>query len=655
MGEPEATLQMERVLRSRVFARAARSQRFLRYLVTAALAEPPRTLKEYTVAIEVFDRDSSYDPSVDATVRVEASRLRSRLREYYDGEGKHDSLLIEVPKGAYSAVLSRRALPDSAIASTDLFSPAFESQPNGVSTVREISGITASPFQAPLLLSDNAASAPAGRRFPPRQLRVLLTMGCLLLLACGAFRLAGRPNHQPVIHSMAVLPLKNLSGDPGQDYFADGTTDELITELARIPELRVLSWNSVEQEKGTRKPLRTIAGELQADAIVEGSVLRSGDSVRINVQLIDTRSDNHLWASSFEGRASEIMRLEDRAAQEIALHARLALASATAPGRGSPIVTIDPAAHDAYLRGRNYFDKREARASAEAFQHAIDLVPNYAPAYVGLAEALESEALLQEAETQEAVPRAMAAAQRALELEPENGDALIARGSIEVQFLWQWQAAERDLSHGVALSPSNSYGQMMLSIYFDGLAKPEEAVAHMQRAVEIDPLSFLMARHYGSTLFYARRYDEALRQLEYAREMHPAAAGVVDGWISASYEKKGMLDQAVRYDLLALQNNRPAFDGSGLRDAYKHSGWRAYWIQRREHYSDTKPSDPCFDYFAGLAEIRAGHRDQAFAAFKHAINQRCYWMVMLPVNPLLDELREDARFGQLESELRLPR
>ncbi|MBB5061646.1 TolB-like protein, partial [Granulicella aggregans] len=484
----EATRQTERIVNSQLFAKAKRSQRLLRYLVDAALADPPQVVKEYTIATEIFDRDASYDPAIDATVRVEAGRLRSRLREYYGEEGKEDALLIELPKGAYRVVLTERG--EAREQSTDIHRsstgsglgpatglglwPAFES----VDTLARPDH----PTNSIELQKGGKAGQWLTDRRTWRYVAPVLAFG--LVLGYAGWRLARVQLPQSGSRSVAVLPLKNLSGDPAQDYFADGTTDELITELARVPELRVVSWNSVVQEKDTKKSLKTIAAELRADLLVEGSVSRSGDTVRINAQLIDTQNDDHLWANSFEGPLSDVMALENKAAKEIVSHAQVGGQRLASSPKIQPSTAIDPAAHDAYLRGRNYFDKRQARESAEQFQRAIDLSPDYASAYSGLAAALQNEAFLGEARPEQVLPQAMAAVQTALELDPENGDALIARGSIETAFLWRWDAAERDLTRGIALSPNNSYGHMMLSVYLDSLGKTDDAVRQMQQAVE---------------------------------------------------------------------------------------------------------------------------------------------------------------------------
>ena len=643
--------QVDRVAGSRVFAKAKRSQRLLRYLVHAALTRPQQVLKEYTLATEVFDRDPSYDPAVEATVRVEAGRMRSRLREYYHEEGKDDPLVIEVPRGGYAVILTVRESRPERKAPVSV-TPDEAELPDVVlvetaSAQLEIAGDSG---------RKETGSALPGRMWTGQRTRwyAAAALICVSLVGYAVWAVSMSEPSRPAVHSLAVLPLRNLSGDAGQEFFADGTTDELITQLARIQGLRVVSWNSALQEKNTSKPLGVIARELRADAIVEGSVARSGDHLRINAQLIDTRTDAHLWAGSFEGSASEAVALEDAAARAIVTHLQTVIPTPGWPAGEHRETTVDPAAHDAYLRGRNEFDKRDGLASEREFQHAIDLDPGYAPAYAGLALALESEALLGEAPTATAVGRALAAASRSLQLDPENGDALIAQGSLESQFLWDWAAARRDLVRGVGLSPGNSFGQMQMAIYFDALGQPGEAIKHMQTAVDLDPLSFYMARHYGSALFYGRHYDEALRQLQYARNMHPASAATVDHWISDAYEKKGMYADAVRYDLLQMQDKGVPVNQERLLATFREKGWRAYWQARLEVERSTEPPGPCRDYEIGLAAVRAGQRDEALAALRSATEQHCYWMIVSRTSPLLDEVRDDPRFGDVLAALHLP-
>jgi TolB-like protein/tetratricopeptide (TPR) repeat protein len=394
------------------------------------------------------------------------------------------------------------------------------------------------------------------------------------LLGWGWHRWLNRPiaSPIPVIRSLAALPLENLSGDPSQEYFADGMTDELITELARIPTLRVVSRTSVIQEKAPRKPLRQIGRELNVDAVVEGSVARSGDRVRITAQLIDVRNDKHLWAQSFEGPISDVFSLEDSVAREIASQTRVVFTPA-ARTNVSDNRRIDPAAHDAYLRGFYFLQKREMDTSSAYFQKAISIDPQYAPAFAGLADALHAK-WFNGSSSAEVMPAALAAAKRAIQLDPNCGEAYTALGSIETNYEWNWAEAGRNLERGVALSPNSSDAEHWMAIYLDAVNRPEEAVTHMRRAQELDPMSFLMNRHLGSTLYYARRYDEALYHLQHAREIEPGKLGLVDSWASWIYEKKGMQDEAVNANLSSLHEYRKSTSTTCARSTNEMAGKR---------------------------------------------------------------------------------
>jgi TolB-like protein/DNA-binding winged helix-turn-helix (wHTH) protein/Flp pilus assembly protein TadD len=459
---------------------------------------------------------------------------------------------------------------------------------------------------------------------------------------------------QPQIKSLAVLPLQNLSGDPSQDYFADGMTDELITELARIPALRVVSRTSVMQvqDKGIHKSLQQIAGALKVDALVEGSVVRSGDKVRITAQLIDARSDKHLWAQSFESQTSDVLSLQDSVAREIAAQTKTVL---TPPARANrnDTMRINPAAYDAYLRGRYFLSKRDAVKSTPYFQQAISLDASYASAYAGLADAFETQSVLGDVKMQDGMPKAVAAAKRAIELDPENGEAYAALGTIETSYDWNWTAAERDLTHAIALSPSYSYAELRYAIFLDATNRPEEAVTHMRRALELDPLSFYMNRQLGTTLYLARHYDEALYYLRRAGEMEPNLPGVVENWISAIYEKEGRQDDAVHHELVAMSGDHPQIEVERLRSIYQHAGWKAYWQARIDMVAPDAGRYPWVPCFLGASYLRLGDRDLAFFWFNRAVDQRCWCMTLLKIDPLMDDIRTESRYHDLLRRLNL--
>ncbi len=493
--------------------------------------------------------------------------------------------------------------------------------------------------------------APAAAPHPknkPRAAQVALLIGFVAILIVTAGWLIERRTHAASrIQSLAVLPLENLSGDPNQEYFADGMTDELITQLARIPNLRVVSRTSAMEDKGTRKTLQQIAQELNVDAIVEGSIVRAGDKVRITAQLIDTRDDRHLWAQSFEGPMSDLLSLQDSVANEVASHAEVAMVPAVNRDTRNP----NPAAYDAYLRGRYFLDRRDVLKSAGYFEQAISIDPRYASAYSGLANALESKSALQLAAPEEVMPQAIAAAEHAIALDPEDGEAYIALGAIDTAYLLDWKSAERNLLRGIELSPNDSLAEMHYAVYLDAVNRPEDAVTHMRRSLTLDPLSFISNRHLGSTLFFARHYDEALYYIRRAGEMQANHPEVVENWISWIYEKKGMQDEAVSHDLAIAPGGPAGAYASSLRAIYRSEGWRGYW-EARVHGTQPSPG-ACAAYWEAVDYLRIGDRDQAFLWINRAVDRHCLWVIWIQVDPLVDDLRDDRRYSALLDRLKL--
>jgi TolB-like protein/DNA-binding winged helix-turn-helix (wHTH) protein/Tfp pilus assembly protein PilF len=488
----------------------------------------------------------------------------------------------------------------------------------------------------------------AGEQMSRLLVRTFVVLACVALLGAG-WAVRARLRRADAIHSLAVLPLENLSGDPGQEYFADGTTDELITELARIPNLRVVSRTSVMQEKGAGKSLQKIASELNVDAIVEGSIARSGDRVRITAQLVDTRSDRHLWAQSFEGPSSDILSLQDSVADQIAAEARVILV----PHDQDQTHPVKPEAYDAYLRGRYFFQKDDFLQSADSFRKAISADPSYASAYAGLADAFDAETTFGMARPDEVMPQAMAAAQHAIALDPRNGEAYAALGSIQTIYLWDWREAERNLTRAIALSPSYALAEMKYAALLDAVGKPDDAVTHMRRAVSLDPLSFFMNRRLGSTLYLDRRYDEAYAQFQRAVELEPEHSHVADEYRSWIFELKGDRGQAVDYDLEMLHRTYPEMDTAALRTAYQTGGWNAFLaarIRTLQAYTDHL----CMPYRVGVDYLELGDRDHAFEMLNRAVDQHCYWMSWTQADPRLDPVHNDPRFAQLLRRMNLP-
>jgi TolB-like protein/DNA-binding winged helix-turn-helix (wHTH) protein/Tfp pilus assembly protein PilF len=508
------------------------------------------------------------------------------------------------------------------------------------------------PIEAPAPPEIAAAPANPPSVNPRQKIGLVAALCASVLVAIAIFTLGPHPlaarflprDNRAAIGSIAVLPLQNLSGDSSEEYFADGMTDELITELARIPNLRVVSRTSVMAEKGSHRSLPEIARQLGVDAIVEGSIVRSGDRIRITAQLIDARTDRHVWAQSFEGPGSDVLSLQDSVAQQIATQARLVLVPV------SPRPQVNPAAHDAYLRGRYFFNKQDFTHSLESFQKAIALEPNYASAYAGYASALDAVSTFGVDAPEQLMPKALAAAQRAIQLDPQNGEAYTELGSIQTIYEWDWTAAEQNLTRGISLNPNDSVAEFKYAVYLDATGRPQEAVTHMRRALQLDPLSFLVNRRLGATLYLARDYDAALAQLQRAAEMENRP-GSIDNYVSLIYEMKGEHDEAVQHDLMALHEDQPRLDTAALLRVYRQHGWQLYWRVRTRTLLNASKS-PCTAYEIGIDDLRVNELDHAFGSFQHAIDHHCFNMAFIRVDPLFDSVRQDSRYAALLPRIR---
>lgn len=450
----------------------------------------------------------------------------------------------------------------------------------------------------------------------------------------------------PGIHSIAVLPLSNLSADKEQEYFSEGMTDAIITDLAQASGLRVISHTTTNTYEHTKKSLGEIARELRVEAIVEGTVVRSHNRVRVTAQLIRTMDDRHLWADSYEGDLGDILWLQNQVASDIALKVKARLA----PTRMEKVRPVQPRSYEAYLRGLYFFDRRYAEKSAECFRQALAIDSGYAPAYAGLAQALASESVMGIASPYEVMPPAREAARHALEIDPRSSEAYTALGHIGIVFDWDWKAAERNLRRAIDLSPNYSLAEVFYGFYFGCLGNHDEAVTHTRRALELDPLSFFCNRMYGSALYMARRYDESLLQLRRTEELHDLP-GVIENWISWIDEQQRNYDGAVNADLRSLEGE-PVTDLALFRQAYAGGGWKRYW-RARLNRDLLHASEQCVPFDLSLDYLRLDNSEEAFRWLSRAVDQRCVWVAWLRSDPKLDPLRSDARFQKFLAQMNL--
>jgi TolB-like protein/DNA-binding winged helix-turn-helix (wHTH) protein/Tfp pilus assembly protein PilF len=371
----------------------------------------------------------------------------------------------------------------------------------------------------------------------------------LVLLAIFAVAIVRWWNHSSAntsrtnpIRSLAVLPLENLSGD-AQDYFADGMTDELITDLAQIGALRVISRTSVMSYKGARKPLPVIARELNVDVIVEGTVLRSGDQVRITAQLIQASADKHLWAASYQGDLRNTLSLQKQVASAIADQIRIELTphEQAVLRNAKP---VDPEAYEDYLKGRFFFNKRNSGEKAQTyFQQAIEKDPNYPPPYTGLAD------IYQLSDN----PRlARESVQKALKLDNQLAEAHNSLAELFYRFDRDWIGAEREFKRALELNPNYAPAHHWYSMYLAFVGRKQQALAEAQKAYELDPLSPVVGANLAKILQESGQYDKAIDQAKKTLELEPNSA-VTHAVLGIVYEDKRMYVDAIREFKAALQ------------------------------------------------------------------------------------------------------
>jgi serine/threonine protein kinase len=468
------------------------------------------------------------------------------------------------------------------------------------------------------------------------------------LIMIGFYFFRGGPK---AIESIAVLPLKNVSGNPEQEYFADGMTEVLITELAKMSGLkRVISSTSAMRFKETDKPLPQIARELHVEAIVEGSVMLVGENVRINVQLIEAAKDRHLWADSYERNLHDVLSLQREVAQTIAEKIKITLT----PEEQKRLKTtrpVNPEAYEAYIKGRYYWNKRNSEGMLkciELFQKAIEIDPTYARAYAGLADSYIVLGGWDVYPPKEVFPRAKAAALKALEIDDNLAEAHTALAAIQVPFEFDWVAAEKGFKRAIELNPNYATAHQWYAECLSSLGRHEEAMAEIQRAKELDPLSLIIQSAEAVFLYIDRQYDLAIEQCHKVLEMDPTylAAHLFLMW---SYEAKGMHDDALSetikvarlwgLDDQILEELQNAYFQQGMKGVHQA------FIEISEN--EISQGEYVAAYEIALQYALIDDKEKAFEWLEKAYEERSGRMSYLFVEPQFDSIRSDPRFKEL--------
>ncbi len=592
-------------------------RRFLSFIVEARLTADYKSeeLKECLVGAAVFDREADYDPKSDPVVRVEARRLRAKLEEYYNTAGRQDSICIDLPKGSYVPVWRWQLEP--------------------------------APELDPI----------SSRRSRFWTLGAIVACVALLILAIVWVRserqkpAAGRTPSIPSnlkIHSLAILPFRNLSGNPAEEYLVAGLTDEITTELARIQGLKVISRTSSEQYRASKKHLPEIARELGVDAIVEGTFLSSAGHLRVSAQLIQASTDTHLWAESYERNGTDLFTLQS----EIAANIARKIDATLSPGARLAVEeqSINPEAYDLYLRGRYFWNKRTLdglQKSIDYYERAIRIDPNYAKLYAALGDSYALLSSYGGPGPAISFARAKQAADRALQLDSSLAEAHTVLAAVEVSYDWDWQGAASEYRQALSSDPNYPTAHHWYSLLLTRIGEFREAETEIQRALDLDPLSLIINTDAGEVFYCAREQDNALTHLRRALELDPnfAEAHLVLGKV---YEQKQDLKKALaEFNIADRVFGHPPNMTALRAHALALLGDRDQALAMAR--SMEKTADHRYVSSVDIAIVYCGLKDcnQAVVWLDKAYRRRGKGLDIIGTDPLFDNCRSDPRFQTL--------
>src|ERR1700678_4306137 len=602
-------------------------------LLEILLEHPGQVVTREELRSRVWPNESFGD--FDQALNIAIGKLRSAL-----GDSAENPRFIEtLPKRGY------RFIADVSVLDADVHPRSPESAAGGLPATDlahrpQGTGLAVTPKSRLWLTS-----------------RIILALALVLslsILSVWLFRSHGRA--PAGIRSLAVLPLENLSGDASQNYFADGMTDELITDLAQISALRVISRTSAMVYKGARKPLPQIARELNVDAVVEGTVLRSGDQVRITAQLIEASTDKHLWSQSYEGELRDTLALQKRVARAIADQIRINLTPREQAGLKT-VKVVNPEAYESYLKGRYFWNKRTAdglRVALAYFNEAIEEDPRYAQAYSGLADtyALLGDWQYAVMTPAEAYPKAKAAALKAVELDSSLGEAHNSLAFMLDGFDWDLDSGGKEFRRAIELSPGYATAHHWYAWHLALLGRYDEAIAEMKKAESLDPLSLIINADLAELLVLAHSYDESIRQSRKTIEMDPHFT-MAHNQLAEAYLQKPMYDQAIAelQQAVQLSGGSPTCIAN-LARAYSLSGKRS---EAMKLLNDLKSSSTARDSHASeVATIYAslGDKDEAMVWLEKGYAERFNPGVL--IRPGFGPLPTDPRFQDLVHRVGLP-
>jgi TolB-like protein len=628
---------LEEVTASHAFAGSKRAQNFLQLIVGHALAGQFDCLRERMIGAEMFGRPIDYDTANDSVVRVKATEVRKKLAQYYLETERKPAIRIELPSGSYVprfhfAPLTATSLPPPEVVPF-MSGEQSTAQGHGTSDASHKAGVVEAPLPPDRNLW-RAARVPA---------IVVLGLALIAVIGYAGFKrwFAGS-NAQPEIRSIAILPLENLSGDPGQNYFADGMTEELIADLGQVSALRVISRTSAMSYKGTNKRLPEIARELAVEGVVEGSVLREGNQVRITAQLIDARTDRHLWAHTYVRDLTSVLALQGEVAQAIAdeVSIKVTPQEQARLARARPVNTE---AQDLYLQGMLSLNAGDFKSAMGHFQKAVDKDPNSAQAHAALADSYGWMGEAGWLAYTEAFFEQKTEAARAIELDDSLPEGHVELANAAMNLNWDWATAAKEFHRAQELNPNSASIHERYAVYLERTGKLQEAIAEVKRGVELDPVSGRSFRNAGFTYYFSRQYDEALPLIRRAQALNVSFSEYVFP-LGDVYAEKGLYAESIS-EFLKL-GDRPHALGH-LGNAYARAGKVDAARKTIAQLEDHVRKDGLGRYEIALVYAGLGERSEAFKWLEESYKAHDEGLTNLKIDPCLDPLRSDPRFDGL--------
>lgn len=512
---------------------------------------------------------------------------------------------------------------------------------------------------APVHTTDQTVILPADVRVPQGKgfdKRLLAVPLAAIVIALGGFfgYRYFQSSASAQIGSIAVLPFQNRSDDADTDYLSDGLAESLIFRLTQLPDLKVSPTSSVMRYKGKDTDIGTIARELGVDAVMAGRLVKRGDNLSITIELVDARNDKMLWGERFERKMSDLLATQREIAATIAQKLQLKLVG---DEKGvSKKYTDNNEAYQLYLKGRFHFARRtkaDMFKSIELFEQAAKLDPNFALAYVGIAESYSTIPSYPYASPGECVPKAKAAVARALELDPDLPEAYTVEGMIAATHDWDYPKAESAFKRSLELDPNLAITYYRYAwVYLSPLGRHDEAVAAMRKAMELEPLSVQQGANFAAVLMYARRFDEALEQAKKTNELDPTHIGGL-AWLAHAYNAKGMYKESLavseKAQYLASYQGRAQ---QGI--AYAIGGQRENAMRTVNEWREAEKAGYVIIYWLAATYAQLGEKDAAFAELEKSFQNRDWFLQRLKTDPFMDPLRDDPRYKNMLKRLNLP-